>query len=119
MRHRTPSGAKTRSTVPPNSYGIRSQIVLVPYPELAGALAGARMMRGMLFETSTVDAMSIAVTVGAGGRAFIGCFEAGLKPGRWGKTVRMYATIMRLAVVSLFSGVRRTDAKSVGSVAGE
>src|SRR5215468_6471751 len=29
-RHRTPSGAKTRSTVPPNSYGIRSRIVLVP-----------------------------------------------------------------------------------------
>ena len=29
-RQRTPSGAKTRSAVPPNSYGIRSQIVLVP-----------------------------------------------------------------------------------------
>src|SRR5215467_11606045 len=39
-RQRTPSGAKTRSTVPPNSYGIRSQIVLVPYPELAAATTG-------------------------------------------------------------------------------
>src|SRR6516165_2632614 len=29
-RQRSPSGAKTRSTVPPNSYGIRSHIVLVP-----------------------------------------------------------------------------------------
>jgi hypothetical protein len=29
-RHCTPSGANTRSTTPPNSYGIRSRIVLVP-----------------------------------------------------------------------------------------
>src|SRR5215467_8516609 len=35
--HRAPSGGNTRSTVPSNSYGIRSRIVLVPYPELLGA----------------------------------------------------------------------------------
>ena len=47
---------------------------------LAGALAGARLMRGMLFETSTVDAMSIAVTVVA--MALVALLAVSLPAGR-------------------------------------
>src|SRR5262249_17729664 len=35
-RHWTPAAGNSRSTVPPNSYGIRSQIVFVPKPGFLG-----------------------------------------------------------------------------------
>ena len=46
----------------------------------------------------------LAVAVGAVGRAVVGCLLSGVRPEIWSRTIRMYGCILRLVIVSLWSG---------------
>jgi N-acetylglucosaminyl-diphospho-decaprenol L-rhamnosyltransferase len=74
------------------------------------------------FRPLTFGMVCTATVAGSFFRMLAGCLQAGLKPVRWVKTVRMYGRVTRLAFRSLISGGvsllgdrRRSDVKSVVS----